>query len=124
MNPHAALNCATRFRSLLNRVLRRTELNVAMAGAMVGSVAAMQKLFPVTEHYGRLTLHLYNGESMWWEYTSPVPAIGPWKRFLRWYHGRPESDCFVMRHREGSDMVRRVDIRSYEIRQGEREKKK
>jgi hypothetical protein len=109
------------FLDSLKGVMRRTERNVALAGAMVGSVKAMESLFPAMEHYDRLTVKFYSGGSIWWEAFADEPVRGPWNHFLKWYHGR-QSECFVMRHKKGSDMIRRVDIRSYSILTGIREK--
>lgn len=112
------------FRKLLDKVLRRTELNLAVAGAMVGSVQAMAKLFPETEQYSNLRVRLYKGGS--WDLDcigANGAPVDPWKAFLRWYHGRPQSDCFVMRYADGSSMIRRQDIESYTITNGTRAKR-
>ena len=108
----------------LKRFLRRTERDVALAGVMVGSVSAMAKLFPVVERYRTLRVHFYPGGYTSWEAWrddggEPVEAF---RDFLRWYHGRPQSDCFVMRGKGFEQMFRRCDIRSYEIASAERYK--
>lgn len=109
---------------VLEKILRRTKRDVALAGAMVGSIKALEVLLPQTESFGRLTVHFYGGGVRWWEWT-PCPKGGtPWREFLRWYHGRPQSDSYVQPHTEGSTMIRRRDIMSYETYYGEREKSK
>lgn len=111
------------FEKALNKILRRTELNVALAGAMLGSVTAISKLFPVMEHFSLLRVTLDNGAWRQWECVSTERLLNPWRDFLRWYHGRPQSSAYVMRLRDGADMIRREDIRAYSIRHGEREQK-
>ena len=109
--------------TIIKRFVRRAELNVAVAGAMVGSVAAMSKLFPTVEHYSTLKVVFYNGSWNSWDCTADGPLRDPWRDFLRWYHGRPQSAYYVMRHHEGSNMFRRCDLLAYDIRHGEREKR-
>lgn len=111
------------FNELLNKVIRRTERNVAVAGAMVGSVNAMAKLFPVMEHYSTLAVVFYGGRWQSWGCVAAEPPRDPWRDFLKWYHGRPQSECYVMEHREGCNMFRRADIQVYSIQRGERVKK-
>lgn len=111
------------FNELLNKVIRRTERNVAVAGAMVGSVAAMSKLFPTMEHYSTLKVTFYGGHWLSWDCVASEPLTGPWNDFLKWYHGRPQSASYVVHHREGSNMFRRADLQWYSIQRGERVKK-
>lgn len=108
------------FKKTLSKLLKRTESNVALAGAMVGSVAAVSRLFPPIEHYSTLQVTYYGGSWQTWTATSKEPLSGYWRDFLKWYHGRPQSESYVMRNREGCDMFRRCDVRSYVIRYGER----
>jgi hypothetical protein len=109
---------------LLDKILRRTERDVALAGVMLGSVAAMSKLFPEMEKYRTLKVHFYGGDWKSWDCwredgTDPTDAF---QDFRRWYHGRPQSSCYVMRHNNGENMVKRCDIRAYDIVKGERKK--
>lgn len=110
------------FRSLLNKVLRRAELNVAVAGAMVGSVSAMSKLFPVMEGYSELGVRFYNGGVSYWTCAPVAREECPWRDFLKWYHGRPQSESYVMRYKDGCAMFNRKDVRSYSIHWAERVK--
>lgn len=107
----------------LKKVLRRTERDVAFAGVMLGSVAAMSKLFPVMEKWCELTVHFYGGHDMSWIAVPWEHDFAAWRDFQKWYHGRPQSDCYVMWFKSGHQMFRRVDIRAYSIRWGERVKK-
>lgn len=112
------------FSKMLNKIMRRTERDVALVGVMLGSVAAMSKLFPVIEHYSTLHVYFYNGGWMGWENAPCTRAECHWRHFLKWYHGKPQSDTYVMSHDQGSTMFRRADVCTYEIRYGERVKKK
>ena len=110
---------------LLEKVLRRTKRDVALASAMVGSVSAMQKLFPEIEKYTRLTIQMDNGSLFGWERRG-VQGAGVWRDFLGWYHGRPQSAHYVMKSMDQGHwkwtMFRRFDIRNYAVQDGEREK--
>jgi hypothetical protein len=109
---------------ILQKILRRTKRDVAFAGAMVGSVSAMSKLFPEIEKYGRLTVYFYGGGNVWWEWTPCKKHSNPWRNFTKWYHGRPQSESYVMTASDGASfMFRRSDIRSYQTEYGEREKR-
>lgn len=108
-------------RALLDKLLRRTKRDVALAGAMCGSVSAMSKLFPKIEKYSTLAVYFYGGSSLDWTWAPVVPGPSAFQDFLRWYHGRPQSECYVMVSRQGSTMFRRCDIRGYAITNGERE---
>lgn len=112
---------AMNIQSMLSKLTRRLERDVAVAGAMVGSVAAMQKLFPRMEGYCRLTVSFYQGGSHWWEYSPCARPVAPWRDFQKWYHGRPQSVAYVMASRDGSTMFQRKDIATYSIIYGERE---
>lgn len=111
---------------LLRRLIKRTERDVALAGAMVGSVTAMAKLFPTIEHYSTLKVSFYGGLWSSWDAwrDDGTPPTDAWQDFLRWYHGRPQSETYVFRHKWGMNMIRRCDIRCYDISHGEREKAK
>lgn len=115
------------FATMFNKVIGRVERDVAVAGAMVGSVSAMSKLFPALERLRTLRLDFYGspGYQMWdcWRDDGADPTDA-FQDFLRWYHGRPQSECYVMRHKQGCNMVKRCDIRSYSITKGERKKER
>lgn len=108
------------FQATLNKILRRTGRDVALAGAMCGSVSAMSKLFPTMEGYSTLTVLFYKGNGMEWTKAPVAAHSGAWNDFVRWYHGRPQSKSYVMPHKQGSQMFRRCDIRAYAIFYGER----
>lgn len=112
----------SKWNALLGRILRRSRRDVALAGAMVGVVSSMQKLFPVIERYSKLTVTFYDGRYLWWEYAPCERPSGVWNDFLKWFHGRPQSETYVMRYKDGSNMFRRCDIRTYTIVYAEREK--
>lgn len=108
------------FQGLLDKVLKRTSRDIAFAGAMVGSVSAMSKLFPVMEGYSTLYVTYRDGRWHSWV-VSPVKREDCyWRDFLKWYHGRPQSGCYVMRLSDGCEMFLRADIRSYSIKWAER----
>lgn len=109
--------------AILNKMIRRTSRDVALAGAMVGSVAAMQKLFPVMEGYSTLRVDFYGDAWTSWVCAPCKPHSGVWRDFQKWYHGRKQSDAYVMRMKDGEQMMKRSDIRFYRISYGEREVK-
>lgn len=111
------------FSRMLNKVMRRTELNVAVAGAMIGSVSSMAKLFPVMEKWTKLNVYFNDGNGLAWLNAPWNPNVPAWRDFIKWYHGRPQSECYVMYTDDGLRMFLRKDIRGYQIENGERVKK-
>lgn len=97
---------------------------MAIAGAVLGSVTAMSKLVPappVMEGYSTLWVTFYGKEWQSW-ICSPVERQAcPWRDFLKWYHGRQQSESYVMRYKDGQTMFNRRDIRTYAIKWAERE---
>ena len=108
-------------RAILERLTKRTSRDLAVAGALVGSVAAMGKLFPAMERYTTLRVEFYSDRWQEWSVAPCDDASAPWRAFVKWYHGRPQSDSFVMHHRTGCTAFNRKDIRGYFINYGERE---
>lgn len=106
----------------IRRIGKRTERDLAFAGAMVGSVQAMSKLFPVMEGYSTLWVTFYTNDWQSWVCAPVAREACPWRDFLKWYHGRPQSASYVMRHTNGQTMFNRKDVRGYEIKWAEREK--
>lgn len=107
----------------LKKMLRRTERDVLIAGAVLGSVSAMSKLYPVMEGCSTLKVTFYGGGWVSWDCIPAKPEMQPWNDFLKWYHGRPQSEAYVQRYRTGSQMFRRCDVRGYSINYVERVKK-
>lgn len=99
----------------LRKLLGRTNRTLTLASAAVATVSAVQSIVPAKVPKSRLTLRCSDMER-WWTASNAKRNTGVWKPFLKWYHGRPQSDCYVFEHRDGSDMVRRVDILDYNIR--------
>ena len=44
-----------------------------------------------------------------------LPAVVPWKRFLKWYHGREQSKSCIFHVKDGCIMIKRSQIISYRI---------
>ena len=102
----------------MDRLLGKVARDVAVASTVVKTI---EKFSPPPEKY-HSSLTLSYGEkyqangNVWWSVDSREPINGVWNDFLKWYHGRPQSRAYVIRHREGLSMIRRCDIRRYEIR--------
>lgn len=106
----------------LKKMLRRTERDVLIAGAALGSVSAMSKLFPVMEGCSTLRVIFNDGGWVSWDCVPVNASARPWNDFLKWYHGRPQSEAYVMRYKDGSRMFKRCDVRWYSINYAERVK--
>lgn len=90
-----------------------------MAAKVMEAVEKTAKWVPAPktpEPRSSLTIHLEGGEEVGWTAVPGKRGDGCWNKFLKWYHGRPKSRSFVMDYKEGSHMVRRKDIKRYEIR--------
>lgn len=64
----------------------------------------------------KLRVYLQNGDVIaWWidDWKGEV-IIQPWIRFYKWYFGR-KSDSFVMRWKAGETMIRRDDIKRFDV---------
>lgn len=107
----------------LRRILRRTDRDVAIAGAVVGAVAKIAAAVPVTETYSELRLTFRDDKG--WQSWTVAPCArqdGVWNEFIKWFHGREQSDYFVMHTITGQNRVPRAEIRHYDITYGERRK--
>lgn len=107
------------FRKLLDRVTRRSSRRIAMAESAIKAIEKTAKWVPAPKPlvaHSSLTLWLPDDETLSWTATNSKRGDRSWNHFLKWYHGRQQSRSFVLEHREGSSMVRRKDIRRYEIR--------
>jgi hypothetical protein len=105
---------------MTGRDLAMAQTSIAVASA----IAAIAPKGPQKEKYNRLTITLKNGHSWWAEVAGAdvQESLTVWRDFLRWYHGRTASPAYIQRLGNGATMIRRCDIRAYDIRWGEREK--
>lgn len=62
-----------------------------------------------------LVVRLRDGSTLAWDFMPLKPGAAPWRDFLRWLHGRPQSEGFVMRTADGETYFKRVDIARYTI---------
>ena len=96
----------------LLRLFRAKDAAVAVAVA-VAAPKPKPKTLRAVQHT-ELTVLVAENKQLGWVSDEAQP--GHWSDFLKWYHGRPQSTCYVMEHSQGHTMVRREDIISYDIR--------
>lgn len=101
---------------LLNRVLRRTGKDVALATAAIKAVGTVAKFIPPPPApRSTLTLYLDDGVEIGWTAVPCERGDGSWNSFLKWYHGRQKSRTYVVNATDATTMIRRKDIRRYTI---------
>lgn len=115
-------------RAMLDRVLKLTGRDLAMAHtsiAVASAIAAIAPKPPQKEKFNRLTITFNDGAVYWAEGNGDdtPQSVSYWRNFLRWFHGKPDSPHYVQVVEGGARMIRRVDIRTYDIAFGERERK-
>lgn len=52
--------------------------------------------------------------SLWLDNWEGANRVSPWREFYRWYFGR-KSNSYVIRWRDGERMIRRKDIKRFEV---------
>lgn len=68
-----------------------------------------------------LSIDFYDGTQKWWSNTTTkdLPKQVYWEDFLKWFHGRENSEIYTIQHRnsneEGSTTFRKKDIKRYFI---------
>jgi hypothetical protein len=70
---------------------------------------------PEVKPYTQLRLHYPNGRTVDWSVQPWDGKEDPWRNFLRWFHGRPQSQTFVMLHKNGQTGIIRSNIQMYDI---------
>lgn len=105
------------FRKMLTKAIGRTEKHIASTEKAIKFVERWTP--PPPKKRSILELALENNEMISWTVASDETVAGAWNDFLKWYHGKPKSRCYVMQHEHGRTMIRRKDIMRYEVRHWE-----
>ena len=62
----------------------------------------------------RLTITYKSGGNIWWECDGQFRSPGePWIEFYKWYFGRPQSKNFVMKNKQGENLIIRDSILTF-----------
>lgn len=64
-----------------------------------------------------LTITMIDGSKQSWtaEPYAGTSRVEAWKDFYRWYFGRPASSTYIQRYKDGETMIRREDIRLFNV---------
>jgi len=69
-----------------------------------------------------MTITMIDGSKQSWtvEPYTGTGNIAAWIDFYRWYFGRPTSSVYIQRYADGETMIRREDIRLFNVRTSSR----
>lgn len=96
------------FRKMLDKIIGRTDKHVAAATRLIKAIT-----FVRVQH---LYVYFKRGKPYSWTARGMADGENGWRDFQKWFHGRPQSSSFVIRHSEGLHCILRSEITGYEIR--------